>query len=189
LLYNHYIRNESLYNIRYSISGNTYHYTPDARYYKFVPTTQLRMRPDDYRKNQKEFITIRQVMVERRPSAYVLTNTQSQSYSVFNARYSYINSNISHHNNVNTDIQVASLFSRVSGEYQYRHLFNDNRQVNLRFLPEPLCTATPVMISLALAWTAPLITFSIITITAVAKPPGFLASSLLWPTVVLIHTR
>lgn len=133
LLYNHYIRNESLYNIRYSISGNTYHYTPDARYYKFVPTIQLRMRPDDYRKNQKEFITIRQVMVERRPSAYVLTNTQSQSYSVFNARYSYINSNISHHNNVNTDIQVASLFSRVSGEYQYRHLFNDNRQVNLRF--------------------------------------------------------
>ena len=34
---------------------------------------------------------------------------------------------------MNTDIQVASLFSRVSGEYQYRHLFNDNRQVNLRF--------------------------------------------------------
>jgi hypothetical protein len=134
LLYNHYIREDYLYNIRYSITGNTFHYTPDARYYRLVPTVQLRLRPDDFRKNQKEFITFRQVLVERRPSAYVLNSTeQTESYSVFNARYSFINSNISHHNNFNTDVQLSGLFGRLSGEYQYRHLFNDNRQVNIRF--------------------------------------------------------
>ncbi|MFP5436934.1 MAG: aminopeptidase [Bacteroidia bacterium] len=134
VLYNQYIRNDGpLYNIRYSLSANTYHYTPDARYYRLVPTVQFRMRPNDYRKNQKEFITFRQVMVDRRPSAYVPNNSQTESYSVFNARYSYVNTNISHHNNFNTDVQVSNMFGRMSGEYQYRHLFNDNRQVNLRF--------------------------------------------------------
>lgn len=134
LLYNHYIREDYLYNIRYSVSGNTFHYTPDARYYRLVPTVQLRLRPDDFRKNQKEYITFRQVLVDRRPSRYVINNTeQTESYSVFNARYSFINSNISHHNNFNTDVQLSNLFGRLSGEYQYRHLFNDNRQVNIRF--------------------------------------------------------
>ena len=132
LMYNHYIREGELFNIRYFLSGNTYHYAPDARYYKFTPSVQLRIRPDDYRKNLREVINIRQVMVQRQKSAFVVTDEQNDSYSVFNARYSKVNSNITRHNNFYTDLQLADAFGKVSGEFQFRRLFNDNRQVNVR---------------------------------------------------------
>ncbi len=132
LMYNQYIRDGELFNIRYFLSGNTYHYAPDARYYKFTPSVQLRLRPDDFRKNLKEVINIRQVMVQRQKSLYVPADPHADSYSVFNARYSKVNSNISRHNNFYTDVQLSDSFGKVSGEFQFRRLFNDNRQVNVR---------------------------------------------------------
>lgn len=136
IMFNHYIREGSLYNIRYSLSGNTYHYTPDARYFKFVPSVQLRMRSEVLRKNIKEFITFRQVMVDRRPSQYTELldiDPDGQSYSVFDARYSYSNMDIRRTRSLNINTQVSNSFGKLSAEYQYRHLFNDNRQVNIRF--------------------------------------------------------
>ena len=132
LLYNHYIREEGLFNVRYTLSGSTYHYTPDARYFKFTPAVQFRMRDDDLRKNKKEFIMLRQVTVNREKSAFVLTDQQNENYSVFNARYSKFDSEITRHYNFYTDVQIANAFGKLSGELQFRRLFNDNRQVNLR---------------------------------------------------------
>ncbi|MFP9098012.1 aminopeptidase [Flavobacterium sp. RHBU_24] len=132
LFFNQYIREGALYNIRYFLSGNTYHYAPDARYYKFTPSIQFRIRPDDFRKNEKQYLNIRQVMVRREKSDYVAQNTHADSYSIFNGRYSKVNSNISRHINFYTDVQVANSFGKLSGEWQFRRLFNDNRQVNLR---------------------------------------------------------
>jgi hypothetical protein len=132
LMYNQYIRDGELFNIRYFLSGNTYHYAPDARYYKFTPSVQFRLRPDDFRKNLKEVINIRQVMVERQKSLYVPADPHADSYSVFNARYSKVNSNITRHNNFYTDVQLSDAFGKLSGEFQFRRLFNDNRQVNVR---------------------------------------------------------
>lgn len=132
LFFNQYIREGELYNIRYFLSGNTYHYAPDARYYKFTPSIQFRIRPDDFRKNEKQYLNFRQVMVRREESAYVEQNTHTDSYSIFNARYSKVNSNISRHINFYTDVQVANSFGKLSGEWQFRRLFNDNRQVNVR---------------------------------------------------------
>ncbi|MFP9115999.1 aminopeptidase [Flavobacterium sp. RHBU_3] len=132
-MYNQYIREGSLYNVRYNLQGNTYHYAPDARYYRIMPSIQLRIRPDDYRVNQKEFLTLRQVIVQRDPSAYINTQDQNENYSVFNVRYNFTKSDIAHTNSFSTDVQLAGIFGKLSGEYQYRHLFDDNRQVNLRF--------------------------------------------------------
>lgn len=132
LFFNQYIRDGELYNVRYYLTGNTYHYTPDARYYKFTPSVQFRFRPDEFRKNEKRYLNIRQVMVNREKSAYVEENTHADSYSVFNARYSEVNSNISRHFNFYTDVQVANSFGKLSGELQFRKLFDDNRQVNVR---------------------------------------------------------
>lgn len=132
LLFNQYIRDKSLYSIRYYLSGSTYHYAPDARYLKFAPSVLFRIREDDYRENKKQSIVLRQILVNREKSAYVATDEQNQNYSVFNARYSRFESEITRHYNFYTDLQVAGAFGKLSGEIQYRRLFDDNRRINLR---------------------------------------------------------
>ncbi|NDI99977.1 M1 family metallopeptidase [Flavobacterium sp. LaA7.5] len=132
LMFNNYVRDEELYNVRYFLSGSTYHYTPDAQYLKFVPAVQFRLRDDDLRKNKKQFITLRQVMVQRERSLYVVTDEQNENYSVFNARYTKYESEITKHYSFNTDIQIANSFGKISGEIEFRRLFNNNRQINIR---------------------------------------------------------
>ncbi|WP_370515970.1 aminopeptidase [Flavobacterium sp. MK4S-17] len=131
-LYNHYLREKGLYNVRYYLGGSTYHYAPDARYIKFNPSVQFRIREDDFRKNKQQYILIRQVLVNRQQSDYVITDEQNENYSVFNLRYGKYESEITRHYNFYTDAQIANSFGKLSGEIQYRRLFNDNRQINLR---------------------------------------------------------
>ncbi|KOS08180.1 aminopeptidase [Flavobacterium akiainvivens] len=134
LMYNQYLRDneEGPFNIRYYLSGSTYHYTPDASYRKFVPSVQFRFRDENLRKNKRETVTLRQIMVEREKSAFVATQQQNESYSVFNARYAKSDSEITKHYNFYSDVQIANAFGKLSGEFQFRRLFNDNRQVNIR---------------------------------------------------------
>lgn len=132
MMYNQYIREQELFNIRYAIGGSTYHYAPDARYIKFTPSVQFRIREDNYRENKKQTIMLRQVLVNREDSQYILTTDQNENYSVFNARYSKFESEITRHYNFFTDLQLAGQFGKLSGEIQFRKLFNDNRQINLR---------------------------------------------------------
>lgn len=131
-LYNHYIREGRLYNIRYGLSGSTYHYAPDAAYTRFTPSIQLRIRDEDLRMNKKEFILLRHVSVDRERSEFANTNDQNENYSVLNLRYSKFESEITRHYNFFTDLQVSGKFGKLSGEVQFRRLFNDNRQINLR---------------------------------------------------------
>lgn len=132
LLVNQYIRNQTLYSIRYAVGGSTYHYAPDARYTKFNPSVVFRLREDNYRENKKQSIVVRQVLVNREKSYYVDTDEQNENYSVFNLRYSRFESEIVRHYNFFTDLQLSGSFGKVSGEIQYRRLFNDNRRINLR---------------------------------------------------------
>lgn len=132
LVYNHYLRDENLYSIRYAMSGSTFHYAPDARYTKFTPSIQFRIREDDLRENKRQTITMRNVLVDRENSDFVATENQNESYSVFNVRYSKYESEITRHYNFFTDVQLSKNFGKFQGEVQFRRLFNDNRQINLR---------------------------------------------------------
>ena len=132
-MYNQYVREDvSLYNIRYAISGSTYHYAPDAAYVKFSPSLSFRFRDKDLRRNKGQSVMFRHVMVDRETSRYVVTTEQNENYSVFNARYSYAEADILRHFSYLTDVQLAGNFGKLAGEFQFRRLFNDNRQVNLR---------------------------------------------------------
>lgn len=131
-LYNHYIREGSLYNIRYGLSGSTYHYAPDAAYVKFTPSIQFRIRDNDYRENKKQFILVRHVMVDREASVFANTTEQNENYSVFNLRYSKFENTITRLYSYFTDAQFSDNFGKLSGEIQFRRLFNNNRQINLR---------------------------------------------------------
>ena len=124
-------RNGNLYNIKYSLSGSYFHYAPDATYQKINPTIQFKIRESNLRDNRKQLILLRQVLVNREKSDYIVDNT-TENYSVFNLKYLNTKTEVVHHFNLITDFQLSSKFGKMAGEVQYRKLFDDNREFSLR---------------------------------------------------------
>lgn len=125
-------RNSTLFNVRYSISGSYFHYAQDASYLRLNPMVQLRIREPNFRDNRKQLILLRQVIVNREKSAFAMDNAPS-SYSIFNARYVNTKTEVTNHFNFSSDIQISGKFGKINGEIEYRKLFENNRQINLRF--------------------------------------------------------
>ncbi|MGO4771805.1 aminopeptidase [Flavobacterium sp. W22_SRS_FK3] len=129
--WNEYYRNSTLYNVRYSISQNYFHYAPDAAYFRLNPMVQLRIREQNFRDNRKQLIMARQVIVNREASDYITDNSEP-NYSVFNARYINTKTELINHFSFMTDLQFAGNFGKLAGEIEYRRLFENNRKLNLR---------------------------------------------------------
>lgn len=127
----HYYRNSRLYNVKYSISQNYYHYAPDATYFRLNPMVQFRIREENFRDNRKQLFLLRQIIVNREASKYITDNSKP-NYSVFNARYMNTKTELVDHFNFMTDVQFSGDFGKVAGEVEYRRLFENNRRLNLR---------------------------------------------------------
>ena len=128
---NQFNRDSKMFNIRYGLSGENYHYAPDAYYKKVNPYVIFRFRENDYRDNHGKSLTFRQVYVNREQSQFVKNDLES-NYSIFNARYANGKTEITRHFGYTTDFQLSSKFSKLSTSVGFRRLFDDNRQVNLR---------------------------------------------------------
>ena len=131
-LVNHNVREGRLYNIRYSLSASTSHYAPEALYTRIIPTIQFRFRDENFRFNKNEYIQLSQYYVNREKSEFT-TDLNTDNYSVFNARYYNIQSEMTKYYSFHTDLQIANSFGKIAAEIEYRKLFEDNRRVNLRF--------------------------------------------------------
>lgn len=129
--WNQYYRNSTLFNVRYSISQNYFHYAPDATYLRLNPMVVFRIREKDFRDNRKQMFMFRQVIVNREASDYITDNSEP-NYSVFNARYSNTKTELIDHFSFMTDLQFSGGFGKVSGEVEYRRLFENNKKLNLR---------------------------------------------------------
>ena len=125
-------RKSNLYNARYSISGSYFHYAEDAAYFRLNPAVQLRIREPNFRDNRKQLFLFRQVIVNKEKSALVLDNSP-ENYSVFDVRYINTKTEVTNHFNFTSDLQISGKFGKITGEIEYRKLFEDNRQINLRF--------------------------------------------------------
>ena len=129
---NHNFRNSTLYNARYSFSGSYFHYAEDATYLRLNPTIQLRIREANFRDNRKQLLLFRQVVVNKEKSAIILDNSPN-NYSVFDVRYINTKTEVTNHFNLATNIQVSGKFGKLTSELEYRKLYENNRQINLRF--------------------------------------------------------
>lgn len=125
-------RNSTLYNVKYSFSSSYFHYAQDASYLRLTPMIQLRIREPNFRDNKKQLILARQVIVNREKSAFIMDNSPS-NYSVFDLRYVNTKTEVTNHFNFSSDIQISGKFGKINGEIEYRKLFENNRQINLRF--------------------------------------------------------
>ncbi|WP_193363740.1 metalloprotease [Kordia algicida OT-1] len=123
-----------LYFVRFTAGGNYFNYAEDLTYTRLVPKITFGFRNPDFRSNQKEFIDLRYVIVQReQPEIPDPTLDNEPNYSVFNARYVYSNPDPIRHMVWFTDFQITKRFSKVSFNLDYRKLFRDNRQLNVRF--------------------------------------------------------
>ena len=121
-----------LYNIRYLVTGSRFHYTKDAFYTNFVPIVQFRFRDENLRVNKNEFIQLRQVYVNREKSEFT-TDGNTENYNIFNIKYGNYQSEGTKHFSILNDLQISSSFGKVATEVHYRKLFENNRQISLRF--------------------------------------------------------
>lgn len=125
-------RNSTLYNVKYSFSGSYFHYAQDASYLRLNPMVQMRIREPNFRDNRKQLILLRQVIVNREESDFTMDNAPSR-YSIFDARYINTKTEVTNHFNFSSDLQISGKFGKINGEIEYRKLFENNRQINLRF--------------------------------------------------------
>ena len=124
------IQSSSLYAMRYGFSGNYYSYDRDLFYKRFTPFLTFAFRNPDLRNNEKQYINIRNVNVQKDDDPNDIY--QEPDYSVFNIQYVYSNPNLINYFRGTVDYQISSKFSKIFTNLEYRKIFNNNQQLNLR---------------------------------------------------------
>ena len=120
-----------LYNMRYYVSGSSFHYAPDATYFKLNPTISMTFREPDFRNNHKSGISARYNIINKEKSNFLLQEKED-NYSIFNLRYFNFTNEVTSLFSYNTDFQYSNGFSKISGSIFHRKLYDDNRQLSLR---------------------------------------------------------
>ena len=128
---NQFNRDSNLYLIRYMMSGNYLHYAPDASYTKLAPTIFMNFRPDNLRDNRKQMIIVKEIIVSREKSSFIVEEN-TENYAVFNAKYYNTKTEVTNHIQFLADFQYEKSFGKLASEVQYRRLFDNNRTLNLR---------------------------------------------------------
>ncbi len=130
----HYLEDSNLYQISYGIGGGYSSYAEDLFVRRITPSLIFRFRKDDdFRSNLRQSLTFRYINIHRdRDINNGFTSTEP-NYGVFNARYIHSNDNLINFSKWRADFQLGRQFSKVSFNYEYRKLFESNRQLNLRF--------------------------------------------------------
>ncbi len=131
LAFHHYIRDSRLFYIRYGLNGSFFNYAPDANYFKINPSITLNIRDNDIRKNDRQALVFRYNVVQKQETKYVIDN-KLENYSVFSFKYINSKQELVNYLTFLTDTQLSTSFGKLSGEIQYRRLFDNNRQINFR---------------------------------------------------------
>ncbi|MCK8520369.1 metalloprotease [Aquimarina sp. D1M17] len=124
------IAESGLYQIRYGINGSMFSYAPDLLFRRFSSSVSFLYRPEDLRSNQKQRLSLRNVNVFRQRNEE--NPVATPDYNVFNARYRYSDFNLTDFLGYTIDYQISKNFSKLSTTINYRKLFLNNRQLNLR---------------------------------------------------------
>lgn len=134
IYYEQNIENQDLYRITYGFSGSYRSYAPDLFFRRIVPHINLNFRNDkDFRSNKYEALNFRYVTIDRDRDVNNIAGNNEPDYQVFNARYVNTNPGLINHYRWYTDFQLAKDFVKLSFNYEYRKLFESNRQLNVRF--------------------------------------------------------
>ncbi len=134
IYYNQNIQNRDLYNITYGFSGSYNSYAEDLFVRRISPYVNFNFRnDDDFRSNKFQALNFRHVIIDRDRDVNNISGNNEPDYKVFNARYIITNPGLINHFRWFTDFQLSKDFGKLSFNYEFRKLFESNRQLNLRF--------------------------------------------------------
>ncbi len=135
LSYRQYLNKSGLYVANYAFRGSTSHFDTNSRFTSFTPSMSLGWRPSDLRSNKRQFLSLRYINIFRDLDNLAATANapETPDYSVFNARYINVDNNIIDYKSWVLDFQQADRFTKLSLEAEYRKLFENNTQFNIRF--------------------------------------------------------
>lgn len=136
VFYTHNLENTDLFNITYGISASYQSFGQDAFFRSIQPNINFGFRQDDdFRSDKRQFISLRYVDIARDigSNAIIENLTEEPDYGVLNLRYVNSSPGIINYSRFFTDFQVASNFSKISVNYEYRKLTKNNQNINFRF--------------------------------------------------------
>ena len=121
---------KDLFSIKYGASGSRFSFGYNLFYEKFTPFLLIQFRNENLRDNKRQQLMVRNVNVFRDQN--LLQPLEVPDYSVFNINYRYNDRGMIDYLTGNIDFQLAKKFSKASFTVDYRKLFKNNRQINLR---------------------------------------------------------
>ena len=124
-----------LYKTQYVLTGSYYSYAPDLFVTTFKPSVSFHFRDtENLRSNTRKILSFRFISIQRdEDKNNILQNEADPDYNVFNIRYRNSTPGLINFSSWFADFQVSQTFSKVSFNYEYRQLFQNNRQLNVRF--------------------------------------------------------
>lgn len=132
-VYTHHIENQNLYRISYGIGGSYSSFAENAFVTVISPSLSFYFRDNNnYRSNKGSFLNFRFLDISRTNNNPLLTVT-NPDYSVFNVRYVNAHTHLIDYSKFYYDFQVAKQFGKISVNYEWRKLTENNRQFNFRF--------------------------------------------------------
>jgi len=132
--YRHYPENKrKLYLIYYGLGASYSSYAEDLFVSVFTPIFSLNFKDNsDYRSNKREFLNFRYVDINKDDDVLNISDSNEPNYGVFNVRYVNSNPGLVNYSKWFADFQVSGTFSKISFNYEFRKLFQNNRQLNIR---------------------------------------------------------
>ena len=134
VFFNQNIENSDLYNVVYGSAMSYSSYAPDLFVRVLSPYVTLSFRDDnDFRSNKFKALNFRYIDISRDPDLDNVSGNNSPDYKVFNIRYINTDPGLINFDKWFTDLQLSKDFGKLSFNFEYRKLFESNRQFNLRF--------------------------------------------------------
>ncbi len=133
--YRKYLSKTGLYVANYGLRGSTQHFNVNSRFATVTPSLSFGWRPDNLISNRRQFLSFRYLNIFRDIDENLIdvrNDSENPDYSVFNIRYRDFDNNILNYKSWFLDFQQAGNFTKLSAVYEYRKLFDNNRQFNLR---------------------------------------------------------
>ena len=123
-----------LFRVNYASSMLYSHYAKDAAYSRFNPGVYFSLRDPDLRSNRRQTVFVRYVFVNREvpQDLSVIYNIKELNYNVLNFRFNDSKVELARVVSAKHDLQFSKNFGKISTELQYRKLFENTQQINLR---------------------------------------------------------
>jgi len=129
-----YIEDKNLYNITYGLTGSYSSYAEDLFVKRITPYITFNFRnKTDFRSNKFQALNFRYINISRDEDINNISGNTEPDYEIFNARYINTNPGLINYYKWFTDFQLSKNFGKLSFNYEYRKLFESNRQLNIRF--------------------------------------------------------